>query len=214
MIWHRRLDNNSPQSIPLCDRAAESVSAADRPRSYRRFKGKQAKRWQSVEQTSLFLPVIANRAARPFRQSLVGSPRGDGPASRPDNWTTPLARYLTSKPNTPANHCSRGTIAPDGKPRSVSFGRLETSHPPPSALTSRTSGLHATTQDIDVVTLVRERGGLPGDDLQIGILAPDVTVGEGRNAFPPRIHRFALLLRLMREECAAPRDYPRPAGTR
>jgi hypothetical protein len=36
-----------------------------------------------------------------------------------------------------ADHCPRGTIAPRGKPISVSFGRLETSHPPPSALTSR-----------------------------------------------------------------------------
>jgi hypothetical protein len=49
---------------------------------------------------------------------------------------------------------------------------------PTERLDQANAGFHATTQDIDIVALIRERGGLPGDDLQVGILTPDVAVGE------------------------------------
>ena len=39
-------------------------------------------------------------------------------------------------------------------------------------------GVHAAAQDVDVVALVVECGGLRGDDLQIGVDAADVAVVE------------------------------------
>ena len=42
-------------------------------------------------------------------------------------------------------------------------------------------GVHATAQDVDVVALVVECGGLRGDDLQIGVDAADVAVVEDRS---------------------------------
>jgi hypothetical protein len=41
--------------------------------------------------------------------------------------------------STSARHCANGTMAPFGKPPSVSTGKLDTVHPPPSAFTNKMS---------------------------------------------------------------------------
>src|SRR3984885_13588006 len=49
---------------------------------------------------------------------------------------------------------------------------------PTQRLDQPNTGFHATAQYIDIVALIHQRGGLRGDDLQVGILASNVTVGE------------------------------------
>ena len=84
--------------------------------------------------------------------------------------------------------------------RKTTFGEFRQARNVPSpteSLDQPNAGFHATTQDIDIVALIRKRDGLPGDDLQVGILAPDVTVGEEAQRVLRRVHRLALLLRLI-----------------
>ena len=56
------------------------------------------------------------------------------------------------------------------------------------------AGAHATAQDIDVVALVIECGGLSGDDLQIRIDATDITIIEDELGFLRGSGGLALLL--------------------
>ena len=62
------------------------------------------------------------------------------------------------------------------------------------------AGVHATAQDVDVVALICERGGLGGDDLQVGIDATDVAVVEDAFGLDCGGCGLALLLLLMRED--------------
>src|ERR1700733_6363470 len=87
--------------------------------------------------------------------------------------------------------------------RETALGELRQVRGVPAAterLDQQDTGLHATPQDIDVVTLVRQCRGLRGYHVEIGILAADIAVGEDTQRVVRRVDRFALLHRLVAED--------------
>src|SRR2546426_6796750 len=62
------------------------------------------------------------------------------------------------------------------------------------------AGVHAATEDVDLVALVREGHGLRGDDLEIVVDSAPVAVGEELERLLGRLHCPPLLLRLLLED--------------
>src|SRR5439155_22750312 len=84
--------------------------------------------------------------------------------------------------------------------RSLGRRRLRDGPPAPEGLRQQHGGAESAPQNIDLISLVRERDSLRGDDLEVVVHPPSVAIREQLERFLGRLYRPPLLLGLLLED--------------